>query len=142
MSSAKQGSKMPQNVKSTGSCGGIVLNLLTISVLVFMLGLIAFFVFIYIHPDSRANLFPPPTLAVALVLPTDTPITATDLPTATPTRTSLPTKTRTSTITPTPGPPTATATPEPPSAPVHQRRLQHPNLLQLLLLIPILLNRP
>jgi len=106
---------MPQNAKSTGSCGGIVLNLLTVSVLVMIVGLIAFFVFIYLYPDSNVNLFPPPTEAVALVLPTDAPETPTDPPTATSTRTSLPTKTRLPTITPTPGPPTATETPIPPT---------------------------
>jgi hypothetical protein len=115
MSSVKQGPKMPQNAKSTGSCGDIVLNLLTVSVFLMMGGLIAIFVYIYLYPDSPVNRFPPPTLAVAMVLPTDTPETPTLLPTATSTRTSLPTKTRLPTITPTPGPPTPTETPVPPT---------------------------
>ena len=106
---------MPQNAKSTSSCGDIILNLLTVSVFLMMVGLIAIFVYIYLYPDSPVNRFPPPTLVVAMVLPTDTPETPTRLPSVTSTRTSLPTKTRLPTLTPTPGPPTPTETPVPPT---------------------------
>jgi hypothetical protein len=98
-------------------------NTLTILILCGMLALITLFIFIFLYPSSPVNMFPPPTLPIALVLPSSTSIppsltaslTATKyrLPTITFTPSLIPillTDTPTATISPTI---TITYTPEP-----------------------------
>ncbi len=78
-----------------------VLTLLVIAGIVFVL---VFFLVIFINPRASFNPYPPPTLPVALVLPTSTPIPT--QPSATP----VPSETLTPEPTATSAPPTITAT--------------------------------
>ena len=85
----------------------IVWNILTVLVLLAIAGMVLYFVFIYYYPTSPLNTYPPPTEAVALVLPTNPPPTATVVSlTWTPVRiasvTRTPTLTKTVTVTVTP----------------------------------------
>jgi hypothetical protein len=96
----------------------IVWNILTVLVLLAIAGLALYFVFIYYNPTSSYNTYPPPTQAVAMVLPTNPPPTITVVPfTRTPvriasvTRTPTLTKTATLTLTPSNTPVTPTFTP-------------------------------
>ena len=93
-------------------------NLLTVFVLLVIAGMALYFVFIYYNPTSPLNTYPPPTQAVALVLPTNPPPTDTLAPfTRTPvriasvTRTPTLTKTVTLTLTPSNTPVTPSLTP-------------------------------
>ena len=91
---------------------GCLWNLLTLLVLAATLGVAGLIGWVYIHPTSSLNPFPPPTMPALAVLPTSAP-TDTPLP---PTATSTPTPSPTATQTPTP-PPTATFTPSPEASP-------------------------
>ena len=61
-----------------------VLNILTILSLLTLCGVSAFVLTIFVNPDSMLNPFPPPTEAVGIVLPTDTPTPQSMPPTWTP----------------------------------------------------------
>lgn len=80
-------------------------NILTLTVLLAIVCMVAVFVIIFINPYSSLNLFPPPTLPVANTMPTLTPTAIQALPatwTATVTATATPTLTPTKTNTPIP----------------------------------------
>jgi len=105
-------------MKSRARHTDILWNILSVLVLLAIGGMALYFVFIYFYPSSPLNTYPPPTEAVAIVLPTDPPPTATVIPfTRTPVRiasvTRTPTRTKTVTVTPTPSntPVTPTLTP-------------------------------
>ncbi len=96
----------------------IIWNILTVLVILAIGAMAVYFVFIYYNPASPYNTYPPPTPAVAMVLPTNPPPTHTVIPlTRTPvriasvTRTPTLTKTVTITFTPTDTPVTPTLTP-------------------------------
>ncbi len=105
-------------IKSRARPTDIIWNSLTVLVLLAIAVMVLYFAFIFYYPTSPLNTFPPPTQAVALVLPTKPPPTAT---VATVTRTPVliasvtrtPTLTRTATLTLTPSitPITPTLTP-------------------------------
>ena len=119
-----------------------VLNILTILSLLTLCGVSAFVLTIFVNPDSMLNPFPPPTEAVGIVLPTDTPtpqsmpptwtpqavtvfvtvgpLAPSATPLFTPTTFVLPTYTATATPTETPTNtplPTDTSIPPPPTSP-------------------------
>jgi hypothetical protein len=105
-------------MKSRAKHTDIIWNILTVLVLLAIAGLVLYFVFIYYYPNSPLNTYPPPTQAVAIVLPTNPPPTVTVVPfTRTPvriasvTRTPTLTKTVTLTLTPSNTPVTPTLTP-------------------------------
>jgi type VI secretion system secreted protein VgrG len=84
-------------------------NLLTVLVLLATLGMGALFLVLFTNPYSTLNPFPPPTLPVALSLPSSTPTPEGWLP---PTETPTPEPTATATHTASPSPsPTLTQTP-------------------------------
>ncbi len=91
---------------------GCLWNALTALVLLTTIGAALLFAWVYLHPATPANPFPPPTVPPVAVLPSPVP-TATELP-PTATQTAAPTATSTPrpTNTPTPLPPTATSTVE------------------------------
>jgi hypothetical protein len=95
--------------REESSRGGsdLVWNVMTVLVWLGIATMIMAFVSIYFNPTNGLNLLRPfqPTIAVAINLPTDTPVLATE--------TSAPIPTATQTETSTPLPPTATFTPEP-----------------------------
>jgi hypothetical protein len=105
-------------MKSSARHTDVIWNIMTLLVLLAIGVMALYFVFIFYNPDSPYNTYPPPTQAVALVLPTDLPPTITLVPfTRTPvripsvTRTPTLTKTVTITVTPTNTPVTPTLTP-------------------------------
>ncbi len=105
-------------MKSRAKHTDIIWNILTVLVLLAIAGMVLYFVFIYYYPTSPLNTYPPPTQAVAIVLPTNPPPTVTVVPfTRTPariasvTRTPTLTKTVTLTLTPSNTPVTPTLTP-------------------------------
>ncbi len=105
-------------MKSRAKHTDIIWNILTVLVLLAIAGMVVYFVFIYNNPTSPLNTYPPPTQAVAVIIPTNPPPTATVVPfTLTPVRiasvTRTPTLTRTATLTLTPSntPVTPTLTP-------------------------------
>ncbi len=90
------------------STSGIIWNILTVLVLLSVVCLGGYFLLIFINPQSGLNPFPPPTLPVAMQLPTQTPTPRGVLP---PTWTPEPTNPPTETPTPRPSatlPPTPT----------------------------------
>ncbi|HSV85616.1 MAG TPA: hypothetical protein VLH85_03510, partial [Levilinea sp.] len=70
-------------------------NLGTLLVLLCLVILVAIFALIYVNPGADVNPYPPPTMPVAMVLPTitETPLVATAEPTNHPTQTPNPTET-------------------------------------------------
>jgi hypothetical protein len=89
----------------------LVFNVLTVVILITTICLAGVFISIFINPNSGLNPFPPPTLPVAISLPSATPTFGVSLP---PTWTPVPTKEPTATYTPRPTatlPPTETAFP-------------------------------
>ena len=105
-------------MKSSAKHTDVIWNIMTVLVLLAIAVMALYFVFIFYNPDSPYNTYPPPTQAVALVLPTNLPPTITLAPfTRTPvripsvTRTPTLTKTDTVTTTPTTTPVTPTLTP-------------------------------
>lgn len=84
-------------------------NLLTVLALLGTLGIVVLFVLLFTNPYSSLNPFPPPTLPVALALPSATPTPeGWQPPTETPTPSPSPTVTPTASPTPSP---TITSTP-------------------------------
>ena len=105
-------------MKSRAKHTDIIWNILTVLVLLAIAGMALFFVFIYYNPTPPLNTYPPPTQAVAIVLPTNPPPTDTVAPftrtlvrIASVTRTPTLTKTPTLTLTPSNTPITPTFTP-------------------------------
>lgn len=105
-------------MKSRAKHTDIIWNILTVLVLLAIAGMVLYFVFIYYNPTSPLNTYPPPTQAVAIVIPTNPSATVTVVPfTRTPvriasvTRTPTLTKTATLTLTPSDTPVTPTLTP-------------------------------
>ncbi len=103
----------------TGSSREGLWNLLTLLVIAGMVFAVAFFAVIYVNPYVSFNPYPPPTLPVALILPTATPVPTQPSATPIPSDTPTPAPTFTSpppTVTPTlmgmDRRPTATATPQ------------------------------
>jgi hypothetical protein len=79
-------------------------NLGTLVILLCLVILVAVFALIYVNPSAVVNPYPPPTLPVAMLLPTSTAT----LPQPTATETLIPTETPAPTDTPTPPAPTST----------------------------------
>jgi len=102
-------------------------NLLTFLSLVGLLALAGWFFLIFRYPESAVNPLPPPTMPVALVLPSDTPTPTMTVPTLTPTHTLTPTITHTATHTSTP---TVTDTPTPTDTPTSTATIVGSNLIQ------------
>jgi hypothetical protein len=97
-----------EQTRPTYATGDLVWNTLTVVVLLAALGVGAFFLAIFINPQSGLNLFPPPTLPAALAFPTATPTprgllpaTWTPLPTMEPSATSTTRPSATPTVQPT-----------------------------------------
>ena len=105
-------------MKSRAKHTDILWNILTVLVLLAIAAMAVYFVFIYLYPTSPLNTYPPPTEAVAMVLPTNppatdtlTPFTRTPVRIASVTRTPTLTKTVTVILTPSYTPVTPTLTP-------------------------------
>ena len=75
--------KIPQSERMSS---GLVWNILTVLALLGVVCATSLFLTIFMNPQSRFNPFPPPTLPIALALPTDAPTREIHLPaTMTPT---------------------------------------------------------
>jgi len=97
------------NTQPTRSVSALVWNTLTVVVLLAAVCVALVVLMLFVNPSSAFNPFPPPTLPVAISLPTITPTPRSVLP---PTWTPLPTDLPTATYTPRP-----TSTPAPTETP-------------------------